>query len=240
MLLAKCCHDLDLLQYYAKSRAVGVSSMGELAYFKAENAPAGAADRCLRCPLAESCPYSAKRIYLDTFEAEGCPAQIWPHSQVTAAYPITLERLTEALEKGPYGRCVYRCDNDVVDHQIVAIAFENGVKATLTMMGFTAQCGRFMRFHGTLGEIVLDECADEVRLLRFGQPALSWKISELGKVSSGHGGGDEALVDDLYRVLSSETESATSLEASVESHLMAFAAEESRLEGGALKQVHRT
>ncbi len=232
MILAKCCHDLDLLQYYAASRAVSVSSVGDLAHFKAENAPEGAAARCLDCRYVETCPYSAKRIYLDDFRNKGCPAQEWPFSQLTAAYPMTEADLEKALREGPYGRCVYRCDNDVVDHQLVEIAFENGVKATLTMMGFTADIGRIMRFFGTHGELVLDEAADALTLKVFGETPVTYKISELGAIETGHGGGDNGLISDLYAFLSGADAGATPLEASVESHLIAYAAERSRLKGG--------
>ena len=239
MILAKCCHDLDLLQYYAGSRAVNVSSVGDLTYFKPENAPAEAADRCTSCKLIESCPYSAKRIYIDVYREQGCPEHAyWPQTQVSCADPMSEAELYKALEEGPYGRCAYKCDNDVVDHQLVDITFENGVKATLTMMGFTAGCGRIMRFFGTLGEIVLDEGDDTLKLKPFGGTEVVYKISELGYTATGHGGGDDGLVNDLYAVLSGESLPATSLAASVESHLMAFAAEKSRLEGGKLVPVH--
>ena len=234
MILAKCCHDLDLLQYYAGSRAKSVASVGDLAYFKCGNAPAHAAKRCLCCPLIETCPYSAKRIYIDTWKEGGCLPSVWPHIQITSAYPLTEQALYEALEAGPYGRCVFACDNDVVDHQIVEIAFE----ASLTMMGFTAGCGRIMRFHGTLGEIVLDELADTVRFCPFGGKEETFRISDLGAVASGHGGGDAGLCKMLYEVLSGNETEATSLAASIESHLMAFAAEESRLSGGERVLVH--
>lgn len=238
MILSKCCHDLDLLQYYAGSRCKSVSSVGDLRYFRAENAPQSSAERCLDCPLAESCPYSAKRAYLDTFEALNRPASVWPHIQVCSAFPLTRDALKDALLTGPYGKCVYRCDNDVVDHQITELTFENGVKASLTMMAFTPDVGRTMKFFGTRGEIDLDEEAGFLRLRPFGGTQKEYKISELAADCTAHGGGDGGLIDALYDVLCGKEESATSLEASVESHLMAFCAEESRLSGGKLVSVH--
>ncbi len=232
MILAKCCHDLDLLQWYAGSRAVSVSSVGDLRHFRAENAPAGAAERCLSCKYVDACPYSAKKIYLEDFKKKGCPAQEWPFSQITSAYPMSEDDLTKALSEGPYGRCVYHMDNDVVDHQLVQISFANGVKATLTMMGFTADIGRIMRFFGTAGELVLDEAADSLALKVFGGETTVYPISALGETDGAHGGGDNGLVSDLYDVLTGKDKGETSLEASVESHLMAYAAEESRLRGG--------
>ena len=238
MILAKCCHDLDLLQYYAGSRCKSISSVGDLMHFKPENAPKGAKKRCLDCPLIEECPYSAKKIYLDTFKEAGRPASIWPHIQITSAYPLTDEALIEALKTGPYGRCAYACDNDVVDHQLTDIVFENGVKATLTMMGFTSACGRIMKFFGTHGEVVLNEEEEYVRLKPFGGTAENYPIAELIAKDSAHGGGDQGLVDSLYAMLTGGADETTSLEHSVESHLMAICAEESRLAGGKLIQVH--
>ncbi len=235
MILAKCCH--DLLQYYANSRAETVSSVGGLTWFKPENAPEGAAKRCTACKYLETCPYSAKRIYVDGWKRDGCLPNLWPQIQITSDYPLTEEKLCRAIEEGAYGRCVYFCDNDVVDHQLTEIAFENGVKATLTMTAFTAGIGRIMRFFGTLGEIVLDEEADVVSLKRFGGKREDFRISALGEIGSGHGGGDQGLVDTLYEVLCGK-EGETSLVRSVESHLMAICAEESRLKGGACIRVH--
>ena len=218
-----------------------VSSVGELTYFNAANAPEGSADRCLDCPHVETCPYSAKRLYLDRWKKAYCPEDYWPYNVLVQA-PVTEEKLTEALKNGPYGRCVFRCDNDVVDHQLTLMAFENGVKATLTMTAFTTDdqselygLGRRMNFHGTLGEIVLDELSDEVSLMRFGESKQTFKINALGDMGYGHGGGDFYLIKETYDMLTGNAKSTTSLEASIESHLIGIAAEESRLAGG--KQI---
>ncbi|MBQ4053255.1 MAG: Gfo/Idh/MocA family oxidoreductase [Clostridia bacterium] len=152
MILAKCCHDLDLLQFYAKSKCETISSVGELTYFKRENAPDGAAKRCLDCPHQDSCPYSAKTQYLTNWLREK-PEDCWPYNVIANA-PLTEEKILAALQNGAYGRCVYLSDNDVVDHQITQMTFENGVKAVLTMTAFTAVGGRRIHFHGTLGEMV--------------------------------------------------------------------------------------
>ena len=238
MILAKCCHDLDLLQYYAGARCKSVSSMGDLTYFNSKNAPEGAAKRCLECQYIDTCPYSAKTIYIDEWEKKGCPENEWPYNVVTLAFPQTKKALTEAIETGPYGRCVFACDNDVVDHQQVSMAFENGVKATLTMTAFTAGGGRIMRFFGTTGEIVLDEARDTIEVKPFGKPMQTLRIGALIESGYGHGGGDSGLIGKLYEVLSGEQQAATSLEASVESHLMGIAAEKSRLSGGELIYIH--
>ena len=238
MILAKCCHDLDLLQFFAKSRCESVSSMGDLTYFNAQNAPKGAAERCTLCPLSETCPYSAKKIYIDGWHKAGCPASDWPYNQLTSEYPLTENALYKALETGNYGKCVYHCDNNVVDHQLCNFTFENGVKASLIMTAFTADCGRRIRFFGTMGEIIFDEVRDAIIMKPFGGEPETVKISSLLDKKFGHGGGELGLMQSLYDMLSGKATSATSLEASVESHLMALCAEESRLSGGRLVKVH--
>lgn len=244
MILAKCCHDLDLIQYYARSKATSVSSVGDLTFFKTENAPPDAAKRCLECPHAETCPYSAKVLYIDRFKKVYCPEDYWPYNVVTPA-PVTVDSLTEALRTGPYGRCVFHCDNNVVDHQLTQIAFANGVKACLTMTAFTTDdkselygLGRRMSFHGTYGEILLDELEDSVTLMRFGEEKQVFKINALGDNGYGHGGGDYYLIKELCNMLDGVSTNATSLEASIESHLIGICAEESRLQGGERILVH--
>jgi hypothetical protein len=218
--------------------------VGELTFFNADNAPEGAAKRCLDCKFVESCPYSAKRLYLDRWKKVYCPEDYWPYNVLTPA-PVTEESLTKALKEGPYGRCVFACDNDVVDHQLTLMAFENGVKATLTMTAFTTDdgsnlygLGRRMNFHGTMGEIVLDELTDEVTLMPYGEPKQTFKINALGDMGYGHGGGDFYLIKEMYDMLQGNAKSTTSLEASIESHLIGICAEESRLQGGKLIHVH--
>lgn len=240
-ILAKCCHDLDLLQYYAKSKSKTVSSVGDLTYFTPKNAPEGAANRCLECKHIEDCPYSAKRVYVDRWYAQNCPQDIWPYNIINTA-PTTEDKIYEALKIGPYGRCAFYCDNDVVDHQIVEITFENGIKATLTMMAFTKEMGRKMNFYGTLGEIILDEVEGFIQVRLFGGENITYSIKDLGaeeSASYGHGGGDFYIINELYDILSGKDKSSTSLETSIESHLMGICAEESRLNDGKLIYVHQ-
>ncbi len=243
MVIAKTCHDLDYIQYYAKSRCKSVSSVGDLTFFKPENAPEGAAKRCLDCKYVDTCPYSAKTVYLGRFLNKRGD---WPTTVITTARPLTEEAIMKALEDGPYGRCVFHCDNDVVDHQITTMTFENGVKANLIMTGFARGFGRRISFCGTYGEIVINEDEDYIKVMPFAGGAQTWKISELltdTKIGSaiahdGHGGGDYGMIAKAYAVFTGEADPATSLEASVESHLMGIAAEESRLQGGKLVYIH--
>ena len=234
MILAKCCHDLDLLQFYAKSKCLSISSVGNLRFFTAENKPEGSAERCISCQYTDTCPYSAKNIYINEWEDKfNSPCDVWPYNVVAAA-PLTRDKLEKAVAEGPYGRCVFACDNDVVDHQITQMTFENGVKATLTMTAFTAGSGRRMDFHGTLGEIVLDEEAEIIRLHKYGKDPEDFKLKDLKENGYGHGGGDFCLISELADILKGRSEQSTSLEASVESHLMGICAEESREQGGKL------
>lgn len=236
MILAKCCHDLDLLQWYAASRCTTLSSVGDLTFFKADCAPEGATARCLDCKHKDTCPYSAKGIYLDMWKKNGAHEDAWP-TNVFVNAPLSEEKITAELATSPYGRCVFHCDNNVVDHQMVQMTFENGVKASLTMTGFTIMGGRRATFYGTYGEMTLDD--DNVILKRFGEEPVVYPVSVLlaGGYAT-HGGGDEGMIASLYEMLMGRGDFSTSLEASVESHLMGIAAEESRLAGGALVKVH--
>lgn len=238
MILAKCCHDLDLLQYYAGSKCKSVSSIGDLAFFKAENAPEGSAKRCVACAAEKDCPYSAKHIYITLWKNKGCPEDGWPFNIITGA-PVTEEKLQKAIEEGPYGRCVFHCDNDVVDHQQTLMTFENGVTATLTMTAFTYGGGRRITFHGTYGEIVLDEQLGNIYVGRYEKDPEIIDFSEINEKGYAHGGGDHGLIKQLYAMLEGDAAQTTSLEASLESHLMGICAEESRLQGGKLVLVHK-
>lgn len=235
MILAKCCHDLDLIQFYAGAKCVSVSSVGDLSFFNKENAPENAAEWCVDCPHEDTCPYDAKRFYVDDWEEHGCPEDYWPHNVIADA-PLNKGKLQEAVETGPYGRCVFHCDNDVVDHQITQMTFENGVKATLTMTAFTHGSCRRINFFGTLGELLLDD--EQLTLKVFGKDPETISLNEDDLTGFGHGGGDYGLVVTLHDVLCGKGTAATSLEASIESHLMGICAEESRLQGGKLLKVH--
>ena len=237
MILAKCCHDLDLLQFYAKAKCTSISSIGELAYFKKENAPQGAAERCTNCKYIDQCAYSAKYIYIDRWKESNCPEDCWPYN-VPASSPVTEEKLQNAIEQGNYGKCVFACDNNVVDHQIVNMTFENGVKAELTMTGFTSDVGRRMHFFGTEGELIFDESANLIELKRFHGKHETYNMQSLVEGGYGHGGGDIGLVHTLYEMLEGKAAYITSLEASIESHLMGIYAEESRKDNGRLIYMH--
>ena len=240
MILAKCCHDLDLLQYFAQSRCKSVSSMGDLRFFVKENKPEGSADRCTNCKYMDTCTYSAKRIYIDMWKSCGKPADVFPFSLITDALPVTEEALWESIRNGRYGKCVFACDNNVVDNQTVIMTFENGITATLKMEAFVRDGGRDIRFFGTDGELDLREGENTITLKKFNGETKVWKISELTDDLEGHGGGDHRMLDQLYNVMAlNDTNVQTSIDASAESHYMAYAAEESRLEGGKLVELSK-
>ena len=235
MIMAKCCHDLDLIQDFVGSKCKSVASMGSLAYFKASNQPEGAANRCVQCKYVDSCSYSAKKIYIDMWKDCGRPANLFPFSLITDVYPTTEEALWKAIEEGPYGRCVFACDNDVVDNQTTIMQFENGITATLKMEAFVKDGGRDIRFFGTEGELSLCEGEGIITLKKYFGPNTVWKLTDLTDDLEGHGGGDHRMIDQLYKLMTDSNATAdTSIDNSLESHYIALAAEESRLNGGKL------
>lgn len=221
MLLQKSCHDIDIILWLMGSTCTRVQSFGSLRHFTAENAPSGAAKRCLDCPHAETCPYSAPKLYLD-MDRTG-----WPIDVITT--DLSLEGRRKALEDGPYGRCVYYCDNDVVDRQVVNMEFENGGVATFTMTGLSADFSRQLKIFGTEGQIQADMGTKEIVLHRFGEDPISIPL-DIGTEASGHGGGDYGIMADFLRILREGGESRTGAEVSLQSHLICFAAERSRKE----------
>ena len=232
MIMAKSCHDLDLLQQYAGSKCESLSSVGDLTWFKRENAPEGCADRCVNCKYIESCAYSAKYRYLDLWKAEN-KLQCWPYD-VLSIETLTEEVLEKAIKEGPYGRCVYRCDNNVADHQSVQMQFANGITATFNATAFTKGGGRITVFRFSAGELLYEEEKGAIIEKPFRGENVVHNMSDLKDVM-GHGGGDDGIVNALYAALSGEkSEADTSLETSIESHIMAIAAEDSRLNGGKL------
>lgn len=227
MIMAKCCHDMDILRYLADSPCVSVSSIGELSHFCGKNAPADAPERCTDgCPHAQSCPYYAPRFYLEHEKA------------VSDGFVSVLSLdgseagIMNALRSGQYGRCVYRCDNDVVDHQMTNMLFENGVTASLCMSAFTHNCERVVNLMGTHGQITGNMEKSEITYSNFKNGEVITEKISTG--TSGHSGSDEALMQNFVETIASgkTDDCRTSASMSVESHLMALAAEHSRVHGG--------
>ena len=229
MLLAKACHDLDLLAWWVGAPATKVASTGRLAHFRPEHAPAGATERCLDCPAASTCPYDAGHLYLDRLaDVEG-----WPVSVVTADPSPAGRR--RALRDGPYGRCVYLGENDVVDHQAVLLDFANGATATLEVNAFHAVGTRRLTITGAHAELRGDLSAGLLEVVDLRSGAVT-PVAVDGRDDDGHGGGDAALMEDLTRRIAAwmggdRAASPTSVAEALASHRWAFAAERARREG---------
>ncbi len=224
IIMQKSCHDLDLLVWFTDSTCKRVSSFGELSYFKADNAPQGAAERCRDCPYRRSCTYSAYLCYLPV-------RGDWPATVLTEDQSET--GLQRAIDEGPYGRCVFHCDNDVCDHQTTLMEFENGVTATFNLSAFTGRISRTLKIMCEKGEIRASEDVNRIEVLPFGSSSGERAVQRVivPQVTQGaHGGGDVGLMNDFLALLNNQTQSVPSdVFRSVESHLMACAAEEARV-----------
>ncbi len=222
MILTKSCHDMDLLIWLAGADCRSLSSFGSLAHFTESNAPAGAPEFCLDgCPNEKECLYHAGKLYLNGSKG-------WPASSVCV--DTSEAALRNALHSSPYGRCVYRCDNDVVDHQVVNLLFENEVTAAFTMCAFTDKISRTLKLMGTHGQIrgAMEENLLEITDFRTGVK----EEIHTEAADGGHGGGDFGMMRDFIQLVrnAGDDKGDTPAELSVQSHLMSFAAEKSRIE----------
>jgi predicted dehydrogenase len=232
MLLAKSCHDVDWLRGIMGKKCSKIHSFGSTRHFRASEKPAGAADRCVNCPekIESFCPYSAKKIYFRDRLCKGLDK--WPVSVLAPV--IDKDTLADALHNGPYGRCVYACDNDVVDNQIVNMTFEDGSTAQMLMTGFNFHGSRHTRIFGSHGELETDGRFVKVRhFLDDSERVIDTETVNDGGILSGHGGGDFGLMDNFIAALANNDQSLilTGIDETLESHLMVFAAEESRRKG---------
>ncbi len=268
IILAKCCHDLDLVAWYAGARPRRVASFGELGYFLSEAAPKGAPARCTDgCPVSADCPYDAVESYLHGAHMKRALASSgsmlisvaarlmcswprlagalpglsryriwkeWPTSTITN--DLTEGGIMKALREGPYGRCVFRCDNDQVDHQETIIEFDNGVTATLRMHGLSAREERTIRIDGTAGTLrARFGGGSRIEIRRHGQRKCeTYRIP--GDVI-GHGEGDAGVMDDFISDLNAPIEERAQ-ENYLAGHLLAFAADSSRLEGAVVDMLN--
>ena len=224
MILCKCCHDFDVLLWILKRKVAWLQSFGSLIHFRPENAPEGATERCTDpCPAADACKYEATKRYVR--DGEG-----WPQNAVS--YVPTRAARLERLKTDWYGRCVYQCDNDVVDHQTVNMEMEDGTTVTLVMNGQSDEECRTMRWDGAKATLYgkFSSRGHEIRIHHH----LSGEVEDvpvLARDSSGHGGGDYGIVRSFINTLKGQPDdSVTTARESLESHLLAFAAEESRQE----------
>ena len=234
MLMAKSCHDIDIVTWMMGGASpVKVGSFGGLKFFRPENAPEGSGTRCLQdCQIESSCMYSARKHYI---EQNLWQDYIWHSIEHISLNPTLTQKLESLRTDNPYGRCVWRCDNDVVDHQAVIVEFAGGATASHSMVGASSKASRTIHIIGTKGEIngVMEEGCFVVRHpdARKGHKYSEEKV-ELEVTGDMHGGGDLLLVEDFVSVLKGEAPSisTTSLDVSINGHLIGFAADRARLE----------
>jgi len=226
IIMQKSCHDMDILTWLVDSEAKRIASFGSLAHFKEENAPEGSTDRCTTCPIGEECHYNAYRAYLPV--RGGWPASLLGSDQ-------SEEGIRKALETSPYGRCVYHCDNNVCDHQVTLIEFKNGVHASFVLSGFTNHMNRTLKIMCEYGEIRAEDEGSIIEVTKFNANAVEQteqRVIRAELVGGAHGGGDVLLMEDFLAELQNNSEdSKTAIDRSIESHVMAFAAEEARVTG---------
>ena len=232
IVLTKSSHDLDLIAWLMEEdRPAFVSSFGSLEYFTEKNAPEGAAERCVDCPLQDTCRYSATRFYVH--DEPG-----WPYDVVAPVAPEdgVVEARRRGVETGQYGRCVWRNDNDVCDNQTVSVVFESGVHARFGLYGLTADNTRRITVLMDDAELVGDLHRGQLTIYPFTgrKDDLRPEPVDIPAAEDHHGGGDLALLETLYDHLTTgnQEEVMTSLHSSIASHVLAFLAEESRTQGG--------
>ncbi len=233
MILQKSCHDMDIFTWLTGRKCESVSSVGGTYLFKKEKAPEGAGPRCLDCKIKDGCVFDAEKIYVTDPKTGILNGKGWATSILSVEN--TVESTYEALRTGPYGRCVYLCDNDVVDHQQTLLTMEGGLTISFTMCAFTQDCYRHFKAMGTKGEIEADMKSNVIHVREFGKAEELIDVGAMAEDLKGHGGGDSGIIADFLEMLltgSEATERTTTLENSMQSHFMALAAEESRLHGG--------
>lgn len=236
-IIAKCCHDLDLIVWLMGGECSYVNSYGGLFYYNREHAPEGSADYCVDCDpvVKENCLYNAFKIYPERVKT----------AVVGGTAAVSQDDVLDVISNREHiwGRCVYRCDNDAADHQVVNMQFSNGATAHLTMTAFSERCYRFIKVHGTQGEIYGDLEEAILYYTPYGKPQQIIDVNKLSEIelNDGHGGGDYYLYKDFYDYIDGKPTSVsrTSIEASIESHLIGFAAEESRASNGKNMPIRR-
>ena len=231
MILAKCCHDMDILRYLMGEECLSVNSYGNLYYFNTEHAPEGATEYCSDCPHKD-CIYKAQTIYTSK-TGRGFSSYFTTREK-------TDENILADLAKTQYDRCVFGCDNDVVDHQVTIMQFANGKTACHTMTAFSKEIYRDLKVHGTKAELVGIVEKNEIEIRYFGGVVEKISVDISAANVGGHMGGDYFMMNSLYNALNGEVaEGITYLDVSIESHLMSFAAEKSRINGGVTSRIEK-
>ena len=229
IILAKSCHDLDIMRWIIGKPCESIAAEGSLYLFRKEMMPKGATERCIDnadgrdCPHEKECPYSAKHVYMERKRHLGV-------FDLPKGYSV--EDIRAKLKTTNYGRCVFRCNNDQCDHYVAIMKFENDITASFSMDAFTPYGGRRTRIMGTKGYIEGDMTTFTFYDFRTGHKSV-WdqKVSEIAEYKgSGHGGGDHLLVRDFVRAVAAQDEKllSSTIDVSIESHVMGFMAEKSR------------
>lgn len=220
LLLHKCSHDIDYINWLFTDQCLRVSSFGSLKYFTPANAPEGSTKRCTDgCTLTDTCPYSAPRNYVNA------PLDEWPAREVSRIH--TTEEHLNAVKNGPFGLCVWHAGNDVVDHQVVMMEFEGGATATCTLTGYSASNGRRIRLQGTRGEMLFDEAAGIISVKRFADG--KDKTIKIDAATTYHPE-DQTIVNEWLSSILNSTSVTVDAGEALRTHAVVFAAEISRLE----------
>jgi len=232
MILTKSCHDMDLLQWLIGKKCLRLSSFGSLKFFNKDNCPPGAPLRCTDgCEV--DCPYDAREMYVNSNTA-------WMRYIAAGYSNPTNEDVLEAIKIGPYGRCVFQCDNDVVDHQVVSMEFEDGVTVAFTMSGFTPDISRTIKIMGTKGQIRAHTTHQSIEISKFvTHPHTENREIILNIEEDGHGGGDTGVMKSFCSYIRGDCDdqNLSEIGISAENHLLCFAAEESRINNGAVVEM---
>lgn len=226
IILAKSCHDMDILRWLINKPFKSIASYGDLKWFKNENAPEGHTNRCIEgCKVESSCPYSAMKIY----NKKGIWNYVFDFPEDASKHE---DFFKEQLKTTDYGRCVYEMDNDQPDHYVTSMVFEGDITANFAMEAFTSYHGRQTRIMGAMGDIVGDMETFTHTDFRTGKVTTKKIIVADSEQYVSHGGGDAALVADWVRAVSEQDASllSSTIEVSIESHVMCFLSEKSRLE----------
>jgi hypothetical protein len=223
IILAKTCHDFDILLWFTGKKIKRISSFGSLTFFTKRNKPKGAPLRCLDgCPVEKDCPYSAIKIYLSENKS-------WFRTVITPE--LSFESLYKALKEGPYGICVFQSDNNVADHQVTNILLEDDTTIAFTLCGLTSEISRTLKIMGTKAQLRASTSKNEIEITEFSTNNV--KRIQVGFIEGFHYGGDVNIVKSFIKALTTgnfKEYNLTSFEDSVMSHLAAFAAEKARLE----------
>lgn len=227
MILAKCCHDIDIFCWLIGKKCKTISSFGALNFYKEENAPEGSTKYCVDCKLKGTCPYDCFTIYKNR------TCSIMGSNSVVNGKAYSLDEMLSNHES-QYGRCVFRCDNDVVDHQVVNLLFDNNITAHLSMIGFSEDCYRYIKVFCTYGEVYGNIEEQKLYIQEYGKELEIIDLTKLCDDFSCHQGGDKLLIYDFINYIKNEKSSKalTTIDDSIESHLLCFKAEESRLNKG--------